>query len=84
MICKIVVILSRPQCVEHGIDLYLYHYSHSYIHQMDIRAIVWKHQKSYISSHTLLSWLSKPVAYTETTCVPDLFIDFVAWNDTSQ
>ena len=68
MICKIVVILSRPQCVEHGIDLYRYHYSQS----------CEKHQKSYISSRTLLSRLSKPVAYTDTTCVPDLSIDFVA------
>ena len=28
MICIIVVILSRPQCVKHGIDLYRYHYRH--------------------------------------------------------
>ena len=31
----------------------------------------------------LLSRLWKPVAYTETTCVPDLSIDLVALNDTS-
>ena len=34
--------------------------------------------KSFISSRTLLSRLFKPIAYTETTCVPDLSIDLVA------
>ena len=34
--------------------------------------------KSFISSRTLLSRLIKPVAYTETTCVPDLSIDLFA------
>ena len=34
--------------------------------------------KSFISSRTLLSRLFKPVAYTETTYVPDLSIDLVA------
>ena len=33
--------------------------------------------KSLISSRTLLSWLFKPVAYTEATCVPDLSTDLV-------
>ena len=34
--------------------------------------------KSFISSRKLLSRLFKPIAYTETTCVPDLSIDLVA------
>ena len=34
--------------------------------------------KSFISSRTMLSRLFKPVAYTETTCVPDLSIDLDA------
>ena len=34
--------------------------------------------KSLISSRTVLSRLFKPVAYTETTCVPDLSIDLDA------
>ena len=34
--------------------------------------------KSFISSHTLLSRLFKPVAYTETMCFPDPSIDLVA------
>ena len=34
--------------------------------------------KSFISSRTLLSRIVKPVAYTETTCVPNLSIDLVA------
>ena len=34
--------------------------------------------KRFISAHTLLSRLFKPIAYTETTCVPDLSIDLVA------
>ena len=69
-ICKIVVILSRSQCVKHGIDLYRYRYVQSCIHQTDIRVIVWKTQEK-ATSRTLLSQLCKPVAYTETTCVPD-------------
>ena len=69
-ICKIVVILSRSQCVKHGIDLYRYRYVQSCIHQTDIRVIVWKTQEK-ATSGTLLSRLCKPVAYTETTCVPD-------------
>ena len=39
--------------------------------------------KNLISSRTLLSRLFKPVAYTETTCVPDLSIELVAQNHTS-
>ena len=34
--------------------------------------------KSFISSRTLSSRVFKPVAYTETICVPDLSIDLVA------
>ena len=33
--------------------------------------------KSFISWRTLLSRLFKPIAYPETTCVPDLSIDLV-------
>ena len=39
--------------------------------------------KSYISSGTLSLRLRKPVAYTETTCVPGLSIELAAWNDIS-
>ena len=47
---------------------------------MQIAVILSHHQrvKSFISSRTLLSQLFKPIAYTETTCVPDLSIDLVA------
>ena len=34
--------------------------------------------KSFISSSTLLSRLFKPIAYMETTCVPNPSIDLVA------
>ena len=52
---------------------------------MEIAVILSRHQrvKSFIFSRTLLSRLFKPVAYTETTCDPDLSIDFVDWNHTS-
>ena len=86
MICKIVVILSRPQCVKHGIDLYRYHYSHvstkywpngytcNRVNKTPERATF--RQARYYRDY------ENPL-HTRKQCVPDLSIALVASNDTS-
>ena len=68
MICKSVAILSRSQFVKHRIDLELP--LESCIHQMDMRAIVWKtHQKKLrFATRVIIAIIQTRCIHGNNTC----------------
>ena len=69
---QMVVIMSRPQCVKHDIALDRYHYSH--ISNKYVWVIMWTKKKATFAVTHIIITIIKPVAYTETTCIPDTSI----------